>query len=182
LRVLLLAETVANHADPVKLEAYDSEWPRIFVRESEVLRSALASFGLRAIEHVGSTAIAGMTAKPIVDIVAGVQRTAAVPSSDDSLWPSLGYEWGHGADRPDEWLYFIKRDAARRRIVHLHIVPLQGGFWNDIIAFRDALRENSELAQQYQMLKLRLAAEYADDRLRYLNGKTEFVNRVIRRT
>lgn len=170
---------ISESAEPVTLESYDERWPEIFTREAAALRHTLERFGLQGIEHVGSTAIPGMTAKPIVDIMAGFEDVNDLPGPNDSIWRDVQYEWGHGSDRPDEWLYFIKRDAAGNRVAHLHAVRFQGAFWNRLTAFRDALREDAELAKQYQALKERLADDYRDDRLRYRDEKSAFVSAVV---
>lgn len=165
----------------VVLMPYDVRWPQIFVEESQRLRGVLTPYGLASVEHVGSTAIQGMSAKPIVDIMAGVKTMKGLPEPEHSLWTSLGYEWGHGSERPAEWWYFIKRDCIRERVAHLHLAPLNSEFRQRMIAFRDALREDEHLAQQYNELKARLAAQYGHDRLRYLAEKEPFVNEVVDR-
>lgn len=166
-------------SEPVVLAAYDPRWTSIFENESRRLHDLLRPFGLKALEHVGSTSIPGMTAKPVIDIVAGVTDVNDVPASDDAIWSSAGFECGHGADQPGDWKYFIKRDASGHRIVHLHVVPFGGPFWTRIIAFRDALREDPNLAAAYEALKRSLAEKYAQDRLQYLDGKAAFVNDVV---
>lgn len=172
---------IPEFPEPVRLESYDARWPEIFGREAASLRSSLTRFGLQGIEHVGSTAIPGMAAKPIVDIMAGFDDVNHLPGPHDPLWTSLGYEWGHGSERPDAWLYFIKRDAGGSRIAHLHAVRFEGPFWTHLLAFRDALREDPEVAKQYQTLKERLAYQYGNDRLRYRDEKSAFVSRVVNR-
>lgn len=172
---------ISTLAEPVTLEPYDQRWPEVFAREAVALRCSLERFGLQGIEHVGSTAIPGMTAKPVVDIMAGFGDVDGLPEPNDPLWISLGYEWGHGADRPDEWLYFIKRDAGGNRIAHLHAVRFEGPFWTRLIAFRDALRDDAQLAVQYEQLKEGLAGQYGNDRLRYRDEKGAFVAAVVDR-
>lgn len=171
----------ARSAEPVTLESYNVTWAEIYSTEAKRLHSILARFGLRGIEHVGSTAIPGMTAKPIVDILAGVQDMDRLPALKDPIWSTLGYEWGHGGDEPKDWLYFIKRDAAGNRVTQLHVVPFQGEFWNRLIAFRDALREDPDLARQYEALKTGLASKHGDDRLRYRDEKAAFVHSIAER-
>lgn len=167
--------------EPVVLAPYDTRWPSIFAREVQHLQPALQTFGLRRFEHVGSTAIPGMSAKPIVDIMAGADKMDRIPTPEDPIWASLGYEWGHGSDQPEDWLYFIKRDSAGKRIAHLHVVPYEGEFWMRVVAFRDALREDPNLAREYEALKTRLATEYGDDRLRYRDEKAAFVQSIAER-
>jgi GrpB-like predicted nucleotidyltransferase (UPF0157 family) len=164
--------------EPVLLAQYDTCWTGIFQREAEVLRRVLSAFGLRAVEHIGSTAVRGMTAKPIVDIVGGAGDIARMPRSDDPIWASAGYVWGHAVD-DQKWLYFVKRDSRGKRVAQLHVVPFEGDFWNRVIAFRDALRSNAALAQQYESLKIRLAAAYGHDRIRYRDEKAQFISDVI---
>lgn len=166
-------------SEPVVLAAYEQRWLSVLKTESRAVKAMLQPFGLKGLEHVGSTAIPGMIAKPIVDIVAGVSDMNGVPASDDAIWSSVGYECGHGPDHPDDWRYLIKRDGLGHRTVHLHVVPLGGEFWTRIIAFRDALREEPALANEYQALKLALAEKHAQERLAYVEGKAAFVNAVV---
>lgn len=165
--------------DPITLEAYDLFWPRIFEREAATIRAALANLNVKAVEHVGSTAIPGMTAKPVVDIMIGAADFAEMPGRHSPLWSSLGYELGHGDDSDEGWLYFIKRDQQGKRMAHIHVVQFQGEFWNKMTVFRDALRADDGLVQEYVALKTSLAAKYPDERLKYLDGKAHFVARVI---
>lgn len=172
---------ISTAAEPVTLERYDQRWPEVFAREAVALRRSFERFSLQGIEHVGSTAIPGMTAKPVVDIMAGFGDVNRLPQPNDPLWLSLGYEWGHGSERPYEWLYFIKRDTGGTRIAHLHAVRFEGAFWTRLIVFRDALREDAQLAAQYERLKAGLAVQYGNDRLRYRDEKSAFVAAVVDR-
>jgi GrpB-like predicted nucleotidyltransferase (UPF0157 family)/GNAT superfamily N-acetyltransferase len=165
-------------AESVQLAPYDQDWPRQYEHEAELVREALGSYDGFMIEHVGSTAIPNMPAKPIIDIIVGVANIATVPRPADELWHRLGYEWGHGTDRPDEWLYFIKRDANGARVAQLHVVPAKSAFFTRIVHFRDTLRADSHEAEQYRALKETLAHTYRDERLKYLDGKSEFVQRI----
>ena len=167
--------------EQVVLMPYDPRWPHIFADESRRVRNALMPFGFESVEHVGSTAIPGMRSKPIVDIMAGINTMKNLPAPNDCLWSSLHYEWGHGPERPTEWFYFIKRDSAGERMAHLHVVPFNGDFWRRMITFRDALLEDASLARKYEDLKIRLAAQFGHDRLRYLAGKESFVVDVVDR-
>ncbi len=162
-------------AEPIVLAPYDKAWPHWFAAESKRILAALTPYGLHAVEHVGSTAIAGMIAKPVIDIMAGVDDFKRLPARSDVFWKKLGYEWGHGDDDEPDWLFFIKRDGQRRRRIHLHIVPLGGAFWVRTLAFRDALRRDPSLSGEYRNLKIRLAEQFRFDRKAYLAGKTRFV-------
>ncbi len=167
-------------SEAVILSAYTEAWPRIFEEEASKLRDALAGYAVCDLEHVGSTAIPGMIAKPVIDIMASVEDINKVPRGNDHFWVALGYEWGHSDDDDAaDWLYFIKRDNTGRRLIHLHIVPDHSDFRKRTIVFRDALRADQTKAQQYAHLKMRLAETFRDDRLAYLAGKGDFVAAVV---
>ena len=116
------------NSDRVILAAYSDEWPTMYKVEERRLAQALAAHLLRSIEHVGSTAIPGMTAKPVIDIMVGMAEMTNVPGQDSELWSNLGYAWGHGGDDEKDWMFFIKRDIEGRRLIHLHIVQYGGDF------------------------------------------------------
>ncbi|MFN2527431.1 MAG: GrpB family protein, partial [Candidatus Baltobacteraceae bacterium] len=156
--------------DLIILEEYNARWPQVFKEFSESIQATLNTYGVKAIEHVGSTAIPGMRAKPVVDIMVGVESLRELPDRHDQRWISLG-EWGHGDDSDEDWFYFIKRDIKGKRVAHIHIVPFEGPFWNKMIVFRDALRADKVLADEYCQLKLDLASKYRNERLKYLDGK-----------
>jgi len=159
----------------IVLTAYDEAWPRTFEEEARRLRNALATYNLGGLEHVGSTSIPGMIAKPVIDIIASVQDLDKLPRRGDKFWAELGYEWGHGDNDDGGWLYFIKRDNTGRRLIHLHLVPDRSSFWRRTILFRDALRLDRIKAREYANLKIRLAERFRNDRLGYLTGKRDFV-------
>lgn len=163
--------------EAVTIVPYDEAWPAAFLAERERLL-ALLPFALLAVEHFGSTAVPGMVAKPIIDILAAVQSMEAA----DALFAPLlrnGYTTSHAfnamlADR--RWLM---RVANGRRTHHLHIVQLGGRQWQERLLFRDILREDDSLARQYGALKHRLAAEHRGNREAYTDAKAAFVASVI---
>lgn len=163
-------------ADDVILSPYDPAWPTIFMREAALLRSTLPDGIVAGIEHIGSTAVPGLGAKPIVDIAVGLREGALAPPQD--IWKQLGYEPGHPEEHSSEWLYYVKRSSGER-VTHLHVVAYDGTHWQRWIRFRDRLRSDTALACEYLALKQDLAERYRDDRLRYTNEKAPFVARVI---
>lgn len=165
--------------DPVILKTYHTGWRQVFEREARMLRQVLAPYAISGIEHVGSTAIVGMTAKPVVDIMVGTDDPAKIPDRYHPIWSSLGYQWGHEDDDEDGWLFFIKRNPQGKRLAHIHVVPFEGPFWSKTIKFRDALRADPKLVEKYRALKIDLASKHVNDRLRYLEGKAPFVDSVI---
>jgi GrpB-like predicted nucleotidyltransferase (UPF0157 family) len=162
--------------EEVTLASYDATWPAQFMLERERL---LVHFPqLLGVEHFGSTAISGMPAKPIIDILAGVESMAV---ADALFGPILSYGYttsrAFNATLPDR--RWFMRSAHGRRTHHLHLVVYGGESWNVHLRFRDVLRSNAGLAQRYAELKLELAAEFGRDREAYTNAKSEFVTSVI---
>lgn len=159
--------------EEVVLVPYQEAWPALFVREKERLLHLLPGEFL-AIEHFGSTAVPGMAAKAIIDILAGVRSLRDVGSVMDLLTRS-GYTTSRefNAMLPDrKWLM---RAEGGRRTHHLHIVEFPGKQWEDRLRFRNMLRRSPRLAESYGALKQRLAAQHRSDREAYTEAKSEFV-------
>jgi GrpB-like predicted nucleotidyltransferase (UPF0157 family) len=136
---------------------------------------------VRRVEHVGSTAVPGLSAKPIVDMlieVSSLDDTAAqiVPALEasgyDYLWRPTS-----GDDVPPFYAWFIKRNEEAQRTHHIHMVERDFPQWEALL-FRDYLIANPDTAREYVALKQRLAAEYRNDREAYTEGKGEFVRRI----
>jgi GrpB-like predicted nucleotidyltransferase (UPF0157 family) len=169
--------------EEVALAPYDPRWAESFRREKAHLEACLPSELVRRIEHFGSTAVPGLAAKPIVDILVEVsdlqatrERIAPVLESQgyDFFWrPTLGND-------PPFYAWFIRRDPATGvRTHHIHMVentPEFAGHWERLL-FRDYLTAHPEHAREYAELKTRLAASQ-HDRGAYTAGKTEFVLRI----
>jgi GrpB-like predicted nucleotidyltransferase (UPF0157 family) len=164
---------------------YDPQWPELFRRERDYLLEFLPSDLVRRIEHFGSTAVPGLAAKPIIDILVEVSDLAATRARIVPILVSNGYEYfwhpTHGDDGPPYYAWFIKRDAQRTRTHHIHMV--EPGFrehW-DRLLFRDYLIAHPDVAQEYQRLKQHLASTHPRDRAAYTNGKTEFITALMPR-
>ncbi len=162
--------------DEVIVVDYNPQWPERFAEEAGALRQAIGD-GLVAIEHVGSTAIPGLAAKPIIDILVGVQTLARGEAAVPAL-EALGYEY-RGENGIPGRLYFRKGLVQFQRTHHLHLVELGHEQWAPMLSFRDYLRTHSEEARQYEVLKRGLAVQFRDDRRAYTNGKEEFVRAVL---
>lgn len=151
-------------------------WPMEFARVRDELAAVLPPWA-HAIHHVGSTSVPGLAAKPIIDLL------LAVPSleraRDELVEPveRLGFQYRPDDDLPDR--HYCPRTVDGLRRHHLSMaVPTSRHYQNTLI-FRDALRASPQLAKEYQQLKRRLAAEVGEDRLSYLNGKTDFILGVL---
>jgi GrpB-like predicted nucleotidyltransferase (UPF0157 family) len=170
-------EPVAEGQDePIRVVAYDPEWPARFERERALLELAIGPWIVGGVHHVGSTAVPGLAAKPIVDILVGVDDLA---TSRACFEPLAALEYVHWPYRPREMHWFCKPHPSRRTH-HLHLVPADAARFRDELAFRDRLKADPELAAQYAALKRRLAARFPRDREAYTDGKADFVNAVLR--
>jgi len=162
---------------PVEIVPYDPSWPRQFADEAKILRRALAPWIVGSIEHIGSTAVPGLAAKPVIDIMLGV------PSLDASrpaieVATELGYRYAPYQVDVEHW--FCKPSFSFRTH-HLHMIPAGTPQWRRSIAFRDYLIAHPEVAAEYEILKRRLAAEHRLDREAYTVAKRPFIDRVTAR-
>jgi GrpB-like predicted nucleotidyltransferase (UPF0157 family) len=144
----------------------------------------LAPWLVDGVEHVGSTAVPGLAAKPVIDLMASVTDPDAVVAQAGERLAADGWCYvPPDLDRGGLWRrFFVKPDASgQRRIAHLHVIQAGHPRWAKQIAFRDALRRDDRLARSYEDLKRRLAARHPGDREAYTDAKTEFVAAVLRR-
>lgn len=172
-------------AEPVDVVPYDPGWPALFAEEAARLRRLLPPRLVGRIEHIGSTAVPGLPAKPIVDISLEVPDLACVRREIAPILEPLGYElfWRERdpGDPVPAYAWFTRRDVAGRRTHNIHLLPPDSPHW-DRLAFRDHLRAHPEVARAYGALKVRLAAEHRHDRRAYASAKGRFIQDVLRRT
>jgi GrpB-like predicted nucleotidyltransferase (UPF0157 family) len=159
---------------PVDIVPYDPSWPRQFQDEAEVLRHALAPWLAGPIEHIGSTAIPGLSAKPTIDIMAGVEtldaaRPAIAAAAD------VGYCYAAYQVEIEHWFCKPSRIV---RTHHLHLIPVGAEAWLRPIAFRDYLRIHHDVAREYEVLKQGLARQHRLDREAYSQAKQSFIDRI----
>jgi GrpB-like predicted nucleotidyltransferase (UPF0157 family) len=168
-------------AEPVEIVDYDPAWPAAFAAEAEHLRAVLPPDLVGRIEHFGSTAVPGLAAKPIIDMMVEVPDLDAVRSRIAPILTALGYEffWRPvDPGRPEiDYAWFIRRDAKGRRTHHVHFVPPGSPYW-DRLRFRDRLIADPALVDEYAALKRRAAAEHPGDRAAYARAKGAFIRRV----
>jgi GrpB-like predicted nucleotidyltransferase (UPF0157 family) len=159
----------------VVVVAYDPEWPRRFEELRARIWPAVADVAHR-IEHVGSTSVPGLVAKPIIDMTIVVRRRADVPAAIGRLAP-LGYRHLGNLDIEDREAFEQPPGLPRH---HLYVCP-EGtiGIVNQL-AVRDYLRRHRDVACRYGELKQRLAAQFPNDIESYVFGKTDFVLEVLR--
>ncbi|HSL69056.1 MAG TPA: GrpB family protein [Longimicrobiales bacterium] len=161
--------------EQVRLVDYDLAWPARFEAERSQLEEVLRPWLVAPIEHIGSTAVPGLAAKPVIDIMAGVQDLRTSRPARDAV-ASLGYLYF--PYRPDDMHWFCKPSPAHRTH-HLHLIAFDSPLWAERLAFRDCLRRFPDLAAKYGALKRDLATRYRYDREAYTDAKSEFVKSVL---
>jgi len=157
----------------VRLAPYTPQWKRIFERERYSLEDVVGPYILD-IQHVGSTSIPGMPAKPIIDIAIAVLDFEAARVCIP-LIETLGYEYKGEFGIPHRH-YFVKGDP---RTFHIHMSEINSQEWLNTLLFRDYLRLHADEAEEYAELKMQLALQYPQDRNAYLDAKAPFIQRVL---
>jgi GrpB-like predicted nucleotidyltransferase (UPF0157 family) len=169
---------VPQYGDPpVEIASADPEWAARFRAEKTVLLDVLGPWLAGPIEHIGSTAVPGLAAKPVIDIMAAVESLDASRPAIAAV-ERLGY--CYAPYRTDREHWFCK-PSFRERTHHLHLVPAQSASWIEAITFRDVLRSEPAVAREYEALKRLLAEEFRHDREAYTNAKGPFVAAVVGR-
>jgi len=163
--------------DPIVIADYDPGWPAIFERERDVLKSYLGDLVVE-IEHIGSTAVPSLGAKPIIDIMPGVVSL----DNADKCVPILeahGYNYKPHLEESFPRRRYLNKLENGIRKVHIHIVETDSDFWRDHLLYRDYLRDHPDVAQKYLELKRELAEEYREDWDSYCDSKSEFINSIM---
>jgi len=167
------------HADmldgrPVVIVDPDTSWPEMFEAERVRLSDALVGLVV-AIEHYGSTAVPALSAKPVIDILIGLHDLGQADRCQAPL-NSLGYLlYPQGCfDGRVAYLRFL----VGRLAYNLSVCQYGSAYWNSHLLFRDRLRQDGPLAQDYEQLKRELAAKYRDNRIAYQYFKTDFISSI----
>lgn len=168
--------------EPVALCDYDPAWPQYFEQEASHLRQVLPHAGLGRIAHFGSTAVPGLVAKPIVDMLVEVPSLRSVQQDIAPVLEKLGYEFFWRASWRDnlvpEYTWFIKRDERGRRTHHIHMLTSDAPEWERLL-FRDYLIAHPQEAAAYGALKRRLVLAHPGDRIAYARAKSDFIDQVM---
>lgn len=161
--------------EPVRIAVYDPSWPLKFEAERADLQECIGPWAVGGIHHVGSTSVPGLPAKPVIDILVGVETLERSRLCIEKV-ASLGYlYWPYLSDV----MHWFCKPHLARRTHHLHLVPVGSRRYLDELAFRDALRGDAALAGRYAALKRDLAARFRDDREAYTQQKAPFVQEVL---
>lgn len=175
-------EVSRARAEPVSLSEYDTAWPALFEAEAGRLRRLLDGIPIGRIEHIGSTAVPGLRAKPIIDMMVEVPDYECVRQRVAPILKAEGYAflWRpvSPGDPEIDYAWFIRRDASGRRVCHVHMAPAGSPYW-DRVTFRDRLRADPALAAEYGAVKAAALAASGGDRAAYARAKGDFIRRVL---
>lgn len=166
-------------AEPVYVVSYDQRWPELFEAERRRVVAVLEPW-VTGVEHAGSTAVPGLDAKPVIDLLVGLRT---MRDADRCVRPlvMLGYFYWKEGPEPYHRLFVRFVDYGRTARTHnLHLVETGGEYWIERLLFRDYLRDHPETARDYARLKHELAARYRHDREAYTAAKADFVRDVVR--
>lgn len=160
-----------------RVAPYSTAWPSEFAVVSSELFDA---FGRESvfIEHIGSTAVPGLCAKPVIDVLVGAPSLERIEEAIPRL-AAAKYEYvnKYEVELPMR-RYFVRAESPGLR-VHVHGVVTRSRIWNEHLMFRDALRANTDIREAYAGLKLELARIHADDKAAYTSAKAPFVQQVL---
>ncbi len=156
---------------------YDPQWPARFDEEQRRVQEALGSRAI-AIEHIGSTAVPGLGAKPIIDIMVGVRDLAGAYAGCSAALQGIGYVY---VPRRLQDRHFFQRGPWGARTHHLHVTEFGGPLWERYLLFRDYLRAHPDAARQYFELKRQVAARPGIDRPAYNAAKHPLIDGVVAR-
>lgn len=175
---MILNNTTLDEYDAIEVVGYEEKWGEDFQAEREALESVLLPQPVST-EHIGSTSVTGLAAKPVIDIMLGIEGYGGGVEFDEQI-ASLGYVH---VSEPQQLLpctrFFLRRDHQCRRSHHLHLVELNSEFWNSRLLFRDNLRRNAAVALVYAELKKMGAAAHRHDRKAYNAFKASFITACI---
>jgi len=171
---MLMIKSKLGLADGIViLENYSAEWKKLYKIEEMLLRESIGEYAID-IQHIGSTSIPDMIAKPIIDIAMAIANFEDGRRLVEPI-KNLGYKY-KGENGIPRRHYFVKGDPAA---YHLHLLEIDSDEWEKHIIFRDSLRKDKYLADEYARIKTKLAEKFRNDRLAYTEGKSDFVNYVL---
>lgn len=161
-------------AEKVMLAEYDKEWNSYYTSEFILIKNALGD-SVIDIQHIGSTSIVGMKAKPIIDILVGLESFLKINTIIKNM-ENIGYIYAYWAGIPND--YTFRKGNFTTHLVHIVEYGKENWFHN--IVFRDKLRNNPDLVKQYEELKEELVKKFPDSREKYTEGKNKFIADVIK--
>lgn len=171
-----MGEPIGLKRGTVSVVAYQPAWAEAFEKEKQQLQDALGN-NVTDIEHIGSTSVPGLAAKPIIDMIAAVDGLSVYKQLIEPL-TAIGYEFMPERVFTDR--VFFPKGPRENRTHHLGLVVKDSDQWKKTIAFRDYLRTNASARNKYQALKTELAAKYPNDRASYTIAKERLIEQLLR--
>lgn len=164
--------------EAIEIKQADPMWISKGIQEREELYKLLSPFGVEQIEHIGSTAIPNLPAKPIIDLMASIPTLELIDNIVESL---SSHDWHYVPPELDKqsWRRFFVKVKNDKRVAHLQLMQVGEERWEIQRLFRNQLKSNPHLVEEYANLKSRLAQEFNDNREGYTEAKTEFINMVL---
>jgi GrpB-like predicted nucleotidyltransferase (UPF0157 family) len=163
---------------PILIVDHNPDWGRLYLLEKQNIQTAIGIKNIHKIEHIGSTAVPGLCAKPTIDILLEITDDTNIDLLINNL-QRIEYQYISKPDNPPPHIMFAKgysNNGLTGQTCHVHI--RYSGDWDEIV-FRDYLIENPDVAQQYGDLKRSLSIKYKNDREKYTDSKTDFIKRMI---
>ncbi len=172
-----LWDLLGSEGDIIEVVPHRPEWAELFAQERDAILAACAGVVLR-VEHIGSTAVPGLSAKPVLDLMPGVKASSDGAKAVEPM-RTIGYECLGEYGIPGR-LYFQKFREGRR-VAHAHLFEIDSLPWRRHLLFRDLLRNDAGAAQAYERLKRTLAERFRNDRHAYTDGKAGFIEWLLAR-
>jgi len=160
---------------PIHIVPYDPEWVARFEAEKTLLAALLAPWRRGPIEHIGSTAVPGLCAKPVIDVMVGVSSLAESEPAKSTLCAG-GYQY---AEYKTDVMHWFCKPSFAMLTHHVHLIPYESPLWRERLCFRDALRADPAIAAEYAALKLDLGRRFEFDREAYTDSKWPFIARIL---
>jgi len=170
---------IALDKGPVIIVDYNPNWPQMYEQEKARIQDAVGEY-LIDIQHVGSTSIPGLSAKPILDIMPVIRDIALI---EHCVQPLAALDYAYAGENGIPGRHYFRKpidNTTQPSMVHLHVVEKGHDQWAMMLLFREYLRLHPQSAQQYDILKRELAATYGSDRVGYTDAKAAFVKSIIR--
>ena len=172
------AEARRSWSDPVEVTGYDPEWEDRYAQERAVMADVLGDPAVE-VAHIGGTAVPGLSATPVVDLMVGVADARTVrPTAERLRVAGYATEDRAAGDEPTEHAFALRR-ADGRRVAHAHVVVRGGIWWDEHLAFRDLLRADADLRRRYDEHKRALVIRHHGDREAYTDAKGSFVTAAL---
>lgn len=164
--------------EQIHIHPYNPVWPSMFEKEKKLVETTLKEWIIGGVHHVGSTSIPGISAKPIIDIMVGVNNLekaqACIPLLDTIHYSFFPYK--------PEYMHWFCKPSLEHRTHHLYLMEPTSNEWRARLAFRDYLRSHPQEKREYETLKKKLAEQFIDDREGYTDAKTEYIKKIVKKS